>query len=806
MKGPSSSSSPSSESPRSSSLSSSSSPDTPVSQASASLPTSLSSSLSDSVPNGETGIFPPPSSSISSSSSSVVSRFCSLGYLSPFRESFRVYSYVSSYLSFFLGGCFALEWRALEFFPRWLLRVLTFSWGGLLVFVDFFRIPSAVRHFQRRRQKAYIREELQARLSVCESLLLSLFRKRKEGEKDTREEKSLLSFSSPKKEDRCEEEKKDKNDSFSISSSERKKDEGSDQNRQRDLSQGVEKEEDHQEKEERNRGASSGPKDNETKEISLSDSPTCHLVPRDSSFSPLSASSSSSSCLSSSFEFLSFLQTSSASSKKFTSHDLQCLLNAYHIPPDICSSFSSSLVARGGSEVVSKRDCQRRHVLSTSSLLITPPPGASCGGKQDGDKKKDLGGEEKKIKDMCEERSKEEEARFSPAGMLMSRLKNFSPCSFKKLTCLRLFTRAPWMMMLRGLHAHVVCCYVVDIIFCNAQLSPLSEKIPRCLFLLLHIFFRSLGVYAATFSDLTGGECISSSSSGFSFFRCFSPPPMRSSAFLWYSFFLCLVASSLSSLFLMCLSYLGDLIRVSFPLIYESYLASDFFPAVALTLDSVKRGEKMPLLLKDDFYFTGQLIGLVLIAVSVYQSTRAHEEIRHHMKKEEVAYAKDLLALLALLQWQKEKEDQEEEKKKIKDNQERDKEDQGEDARKKDVDGEDKMKKEEKKKEEEKELLSVESGEKAKEEKDRKVGETAEEKRKKDEEMEKAIYRDERIVSIVSELYLREGVEEISSSSSFPSSSSFSLSPRVDSQKEDMKKRRTLLSSLRRRRRHPHGW
>ncbi|PFH32753.1 hypothetical protein BESB_013650 [Besnoitia besnoiti] len=510
----------------------------------------------------------PTSCSPSASSRSASNRLRGLSRSSPFRLRSRIFSFFSVYFSFFFGGCFGLHWRHLGCWARWCLRVLTFSALGVHSFFDFFRLPGAVRAFNRQQQQAFVRDQLIDRLKKAH---------RKNSQAAARAHVRGASppapapdVSEPPLPASSDAELENARRLLAAIDAAGPDTHGEVDPLARRLLTLREDQDALREQTEALR------RRREMLEAQLAQLRATFPLPAAVSLppaaSPAPAAAVSTSPLPSlpvsraSSSLTSLFAGASPSRRAVTEADLSELLRLQSVEPQICS--------------------------------VPPRAVSHVAGVRSGADKKTQGAQ--------------------AAAAATSRRSFWS-----------WWALVPWSMMARGFYAHVLCCYVVDVAFCNAELSPLSAPVPRYVFLLLHALARALAVFAANFSSL----------------------PRLPLHVLCSAFFFCVTTSCGAAAALLALPELSLVVAQYAPALHARVFApvAAMFREGCLTLESVDAKARLPFALRDDFYVTGQLVALVLVAVSAFVATEAREEAAGHWRRGELSYCRDVLALLALL-------------------------------------------------------------------------------------------------------------------------------------------------------------
>ncbi|KEP64708.1 UNVERIFIED_CONTAM: DnaJ domain-containing protein [Hammondia hammondi] len=590
---------------------------------------------------------------------SVLDRLRGLSWKSPFRRRSAVVSFVSAYFTFFFGGCFGLHWFHLACWPRWVLRVFTLSGCGLYSLCDFFLLPSAVRASQRRRQRAFVSAELVKRLQAAHrreesaaalshpekrasktsgaanwtlgrSVSLQdleafqrgreVLRRQTENLRKQRDEvrrrvlqlsvrcgfRSPSCLGSPIVKQRGEKEKLSGEEkphrlagcsqtsvaTCTSPEEEKETDEGKKLSAPVEtLAEAVEAADNRVEKTEQGRNA------NEAREG------------RDATMATLTISNPSSSCSTASSSSSTATSSSTASSSSSPSAaSSSSSLSPSCSAPASAARLRSSGVSAGTSRFPSGA-LRRRLLVSERDIAV-------------------LLNEQEVGEEVC--------ALPSVVSSSSSSSQRGSKAFCRHFSWLRgalsfWASLMPWRLLFRGIYAHVLCSFVVDVVFCNAQLSPLSAPVSRLVFVLLHCLARAAVIFAANFSDLTD-----------------MPSPWLCSDLL-----MCVAASFGGSAVLLLGPDLLHAVGAYVPIVDAHVRASlsaffgDF--SVLLSLPSVEARTRLPRLAREDFYASCHFANLVVIGVSAYLAAAAHHDEPEEARKREVSFCRDVLALLAVL-------------------------------------------------------------------------------------------------------------------------------------------------------------
>ncbi|ESS33056.1 DnaJ domain-containing protein [Toxoplasma gondii VAND] len=598
---------------------------------------------------------------------SALDRLRGLSWKSPFRRRSAASSFISAYLAFFFGGCFGLHWFHLACWPRWALRVFTLSGCGLYSLCDFFLLPSAVRASQRRRQRAFVRAELVKRLQAAHrreesaaalsrlekragatsgaaswtlgrSVSLQdlepfqrgreVLRRQTENLRKQRDEvlrrvlqlsvrcgfRSPSCLGSPAVKQRGEKEKLGGEETphrlagvsqtsvATCTSPEEKKetDEGQKVSAPVEtLPEAVEAADNGVEKSEQGRN------DNEIR--AGRDATMATLMVSNTSSSSSSCSTASSSSSPSTAPSPSSPSTSPSPSSPSTSPSPSSL------SPSCSASVSAARLHSSG--------------VSASSRFLS------------GALRPRLSVSERDIAVLLKEQEVGVEVCALPpvvSSTSFASQRGSKAFFFRHLSWLRgvlsfWASLMPWRLLFRGIYAHVLCSFVVDVVFCNAELSPLSAPISRLVFVLLHCLARAAVIFAANFSDLTD-----------------MPSPWLCSDLL-----MCVAASFGGSAILLLGPELLHAVGAYVPIVDAHVRASfsAFFGefSVLLSLPSVEAQARLPRVAREDFYASCHFANLVVIGVSAYLAAAAHHDEPEEARKREVSFCRDVLALLAVL-------------------------------------------------------------------------------------------------------------------------------------------------------------
>lgn len=197
----------------------------------------------------------------------------------------------------------------------------------------------------------------------------------------------------------------------------------------------------------------------------------------------------------------------------------------------------------------------------------------------------------------------------------------------------------PWQLIFRGLVAHIQCTYVVDVLFCHAQLSPLSDSIQRVILLVLHCLIRGLTIF-------------------FAFASPYARVPYSSSLLtrhLVYSLFMCVAASfGTTACLLLAPIFVEEVLQplLRLLLLPESIVESDalllfvdlrfMLPSLPAHYNGTTWNARM------DFYAACQIVSLAVVATGAYAAARLYDAEPRAAAAAKRLYAKDVLTLLTL--------------------------------------------------------------------------------------------------------------------------------------------------------------
>ncbi|CBZ52518.1 putative DnaJ domain-containing protein [Neospora caninum Liverpool] len=588
---------------------------------SSSCPSSLSSSTSASSDDQSSQPF-----------RSVLERLRALSWSSPFRVRCRIWSFVSAYFSLLLGGCFGLHWLQLDCWPRWTLRVFTFSGFGLYTLLDLFLLPCAVNASQRKKQRAFVRRQLiehlrtayrkekgagrssassvrsnrggeigEASRAVCGLDALDAFRSRPEVRQEpealTKQREELRRRSaelsaecgmSPAETAESPGEK-DETAGGKVSGETPGNAEatspGAKRKKQTQLRQTSKKTGQDEEEKEKTRAA----------------------VPRAAPVHPAASDTRGEE-----EDHMGNATGRDADDPAKPAGKPKKGSSAPHASPSSTVSSVSSLLSS---------------VSPSGSSLRFPSVPARSAVVTEGD-----------IGALLSLQNAEREVCELPAASSSWRLPTAQTGQpAKRASRLHAamgywYSLMPWRLLWRGFYAHFLGTFVVDVVFCNAQLSPLSASIPRLVFLVLHCLTRAGVVFAANFSDLTDAPV----------------------AALWSDFLLCVATSFGVSSLLLVVPEVLHAVHEQAPGVYSHVLAPFAvlfagFPHVRVTLPSIAAQAELPRDAREDFYCSSHLVDLVIVGVCAYLAAAAHDEAPDEARTREVEMCKDVLALVAVL-------------------------------------------------------------------------------------------------------------------------------------------------------------